>query len=137
MPLARYLVYRGRPQIYVAPTADSSDGWQALMRTVAIESGAFVISAIQHTPADAYPADFPVALPDGQQAISSGGTCILDSNGDYLAGPLRGEEGILVADCDLRGAFAAKNWFDVTGHYSREDVLVPLLEADPTPLSRP
>jgi hypothetical protein len=42
-----------------------------------------------------------------------------------------------VADCDLRGAFAAKNWFDVTGHYSREDVLVPLLEADPTPLSGP
>ncbi|MDT7546745.1 MAG: nitrilase [Actinomycetota bacterium] len=137
MPLARYVVYRGRPQIYVAPTADSSDGWQALMRTVAIESGAFVISAIQHTPADAYPADFPVALPDGQQAISSGGTCILDSNGDYLAGPLRGEEGILVADCDLRGAFAAKNWFDVTGHYSREDVLVPLLEAAPTTLAGP
>ena len=29
MPLARYAVYRGGPQIWVAPTADDSDGWLA------------------------------------------------------------------------------------------------------------
>jgi hypothetical protein len=43
---------------------------------------------------------------------------------------LYGEEGILVADCDLRSALTHKSWFDVTGHYSREDVLIPLLTAD-------
>jgi nitrilase len=129
MPLARYAVYRGGPQIYVAPTADSSDGWQALMRTIAIESGAFVISAIQYTPTSAYPKDFPVALPDSD-TISPGGSCIVGAgDSGYLAEPLYGDEGILLADCDLRTAFAHKSWFDVTGHYSREDVLIPLLTA--------
>ena len=40
-----------------------------------------------------------------------------------IAGPLRGEEGILYADCDLRESLRAKRWFDVVGHYAREDVL--------------
>ena len=42
MPLARWAVYQGAPQIWVAPTADDSDGWIASMRHIAIESGAFV-----------------------------------------------------------------------------------------------
>jgi nitrilase len=127
MPLARYAVYRGGPQIFVAPTADPSDGWQALARTIAIESGAFVISPIQYVPASAYPSDFPVPLPDGVDVFSRGGTCIIDpQDGDYLAGPLYGEEGVLYAECDLRGAISNKGWFDVTGHYSCEDVLLPL-----------
>jgi nitrilase len=127
MPLARYAVYRGGAQIYLAPTADSSDGWQALARAIAIESGAYVISPIQYVPASAY-VDFPVALPDGITTVSRGGTCIVEpDDGEYLAGPLYGEEGVLVADCDLRSAITSKGWFDVTGHYSREDVLVPLL----------
>jgi nitrilase len=129
MPLARYAVYQGGPQIYVAPTADDSDGWQALMRTVAIESGAFVVSAIQYTPTSAYPKDFPVQLPDST-TLSNGGTCIVGAgDSGYLAEPLYGDEGILVADCDLRAALTHKSWFDVTGHYSCEDALVRLLTA--------
>src|SRR4051812_10787874 len=127
MPLARYAVYRGGAQIYLEPTADSSDGWQALARAIAIESGAYVISPIQYVPASAYE-NFPVPLPDGMTTVSRGGTCIVEpDDGGYLAGPLYGEEGVLVAECDLRAAITNKGWFDVTGHYSREDVLVPLL----------
>ena len=44
MPLARWRVYQGGPQLWVAPTADDSDGWLASMRHIAIESGAHVIS---------------------------------------------------------------------------------------------
>ncbi len=40
-----------------------------------------------------------------------------------VAGPLYGEEGIVVADCDLRAGLHAKRWFDAVGHYSRADVL--------------
>jgi predicted amidohydrolase len=128
MPLARYAVYRGGPQIYAAPTADPSKGWQALMRAVAIESGAFVVSAIQYVPSSAYPADFPVPLPKGEDTISPGGSCIIGAgDSGYLVEPLYGEEGILQAECDLRNALTHKSWFDVTGHYSREDVLMPLL----------
>ena len=66
MPLARYAVYRGGPQIWVAPTADDSDGWLASMRHIAIESGAFVISVPQYIPRSAFPADFPVPLPEAE-----------------------------------------------------------------------
>ena len=56
MPLARYAVYRGGPQIWVAPTADDTDGWLASMRHIAIESGAFVVSVPQYIPRGRVPA---------------------------------------------------------------------------------
>ncbi len=45
-----------------------------------------------------------------------------------VAGPLYGEEGMLVHDCDLRLGLHAKRWFDAVGHYSREDVLADLAQ---------
>jgi nitrilase len=125
MPLARYAVYRGGPQIWVAPTADDSDGWLASMRHIAIESGAFVVSVPQYIPAAAFPADFPVPLPEGKEIFGRGGAAIVDPDGEVIAGPLYGEEGMLIADCDLRRGLHAKRLFDAVGHYSREDVLAP------------
>ena len=124
MPLARYAVYRGGPQIWVAPTADDSDGWLASMRHIAIESGAFVVSAPQYIPASAFPADFPVPLPEGKDVFGRGGAAIVEPTwGEVIAGPLYGEEGMVVADCDLRRGLHAKRWFDAVGHYSRVEVL--------------
>jgi nitrilase len=123
MPLARYAVYKGGPQIWVAPTADDSDGWLASMRHIAIESGAFVISVPQYIPASAFPADFPIPLPEGKDVFGDGGAAIVEPTwGNVIAGPLRGEEGMLVADCDLKAGLHAKRWFDAVGHYSRADV---------------
>jgi len=124
MPLARYRVYREGPQIWVAPTADDSDGWLASMRHIAIESGAFVVSVPQFIPAGAFPQDFPVALPAEPRVFGRGGAAVIEpSGGEVIAGPLYGEEGIVVAECDLRRGLHAKRWFDAVGHYSREDVL--------------
>ena len=36
-----------------------------------------------------------------------------------IAGPLYGEEGIVIADCDLRVGLHAKRCFDAAGHYGR------------------
>ena len=124
MPLARYAVYKGGPQIWVAPTGDDSDGWLASMRHIAIESGAFVVSVPQYIPTSAFPDDFPVDLPEGKDVLGSGGAAIIEPQaGEVIAGPLYGEEGMVIADCDLRAGLHAKRWFDVVGHYSREDVL--------------
>jgi nitrilase len=125
MPLARWAVYQSGPQIWLAPTADDSDGWQASMRHIAIESGAFVVSAPQFIPRSAFPDDFPLELPD-REIFGNGGAVIVDPAwGDVIAGPLYGEEGMLVADCDLRRGLHAKRWFDAVGHYGRADVLAP------------
>jgi nitrilase len=124
MPLARYRVYRDGPQIWLAPTADDTDGWLASVRHIAIESGAFVVSAPQYIPASAFPADFPAPLPEGRETFGEGGAAIVEpTNGKAIAGPLYGREGIVAADCDLREGLRAKRWFDAAGHYSREDVL--------------
>jgi nitrilase len=123
MPLARWAVYGGGPQIWVAPTADDSDGWQASMRHIAIESGAFVVAVPQYIPGSAFPADFPATV-DRERVYGRGGAVIVEPTwGGVIAGPLYDREGLVMADCDLRAGLHAKRWFDVVGHYGRHDVL--------------
>jgi nitrilase len=123
MPLARWEVYRQGPQIWLAPTADDSDGWLATVRHIAIESGAFVISVPQYIPRTAFPEDFPLELPD-QEVFGRGGAAIVDPTwGELIAGPLYDQEGMILADCDLRRGLHAKRWFDAVGHYSGEAAL--------------
>jgi len=125
MPLARYALYRQGPQIWVAPTADDEDGWLASMRHIAIESGAFVVSVPQYIPRSAFPDDFPAELPD-KEVFGNGGAAIVEpGDGEVIAGPLYGQEGMIVADCDLRVGLHAKRFFDAVGHYGREEVLAP------------
>jgi nitrilase len=124
MPMARYALYQHGPQIWVAPTADDEDGWVASMRHIAIESGAFVVSVPQYIPRSAFPDDFPVPLPDVEEFNRGGALIAEPSEGELLAGPLYGEEGMVMADCDLRAGLHAKRFFDAVGHYGREDVLV-------------
>jgi predicted amidohydrolase len=125
MPLARWAVYQGAPQIWAAPTADDSDGWLATVRHIAIESGAFVVSVPQYIPGSAFPEDFPIAI-DRDTIYGRGGAAIIEpTGGDIIAGPTYDAETILVADCDLRAGLHAKRWFDAVGHYSRTDVLTP------------
>jgi len=134
MPMARYAVYRGGPQIWVAPTADDSDGWLASMRHIAIESGAYVVSVPQFIPAAAFPADFPVKLPPDREVFGRGGAVVVEpAEGEVIAGPLYDAEGMLVVDCDLRRGLHAKRVFDSVGHYGREDALVAAEHGSPPP----
>ena len=123
MPLARWAVYQGTPQIWCAPTADDSDGWVASMRHIAMESGAFVVSVPQYIPGSAFPEDFPVEV-DRDYVYGRGGAVVVEPTwGNVIAGPLYDAEGIVYADCDLRVGLHAKRWFDAVGHYGRTDVL--------------
>jgi nitrilase len=125
MPLARWRVYQGGPQLWIAPTADDSDGWLASIRHIAIESGAFVVSVPQYIPGAAFPEDFPLPV-ERDRIYGRGGAAIVEpTGGEVIAGPLYDAEGIVTADCDLRAGLHAKRWFDAVGHYSRTDVLSP------------
>ena len=119
MPLARNELYEKGVQIWVAPTADDSDGWLATMRHIAIESGAFVVSVPQYIERNDFPDDFPVPLPD-DEVFGRGGAAIIEPRGGkIIAGPLYGEEGMVISDIDLKVGLSAKRWFDVVGHYKR------------------
>jgi nitrilase len=84
------------------------------------------VAVPQFIPRSAFPEDFPVDLPNREVYGRGGAVVVEPTSGDIVAGPLYGEEGMLIHDCDLRDGLHAKRWFDVVGHYSREEVLATL-----------
>lgn len=124
MPAARQRLHRGGVDMWLAPTADDRDVWQALMRAYAFEAGAFVLSPVQYLRRDHFPDDFPLAqeLAGCPDELLEGNSLIVDPWGNVLAGPLAGREDILYADCDPGAVLAARRVFDVAGHYGRPDL---------------
>ncbi len=135
MPLARMSMYAKGVELYVAPTADSRDSWQATIRHIACEGRCFVLSACQFVTKEMYPADFEARdeLDGAPDVLSRGGSAIIAPLGDYVAGPLFNEEGILVANLDLALVAQGKFDFDVAGHYARPDVFRLIVNEQPAP----
>jgi nitrilase len=124
MPLARFALYESGVELYVASTADDSEGWQSTLAHIARESRAFVISPSHFQRASSYPDDFPLRrLLEGLDVIGRGGSAILGPDGNYLAGPLWDDEGILYAELDPQRLAEERQRFDPVGHYHRPDVL--------------
>jgi nitrilase len=124
MPLARMAIYGKGVELYLAPTADSRDVWQATVRHIACEGRCFVLGCNQFVTKSMYPQDL-----DGLEDLASqpeimcrGGSVIISPLGEVLAGPLFDQEGILYADLDLGQIARSKFDLDVTGHYARPDV---------------
>jgi nitrilase len=124
MPFARMALYEQGVEIYLAPTADARKSWQATLQHIASEGRCFVLGCNQFVTRSMVP-DYVLALEefqDGEDILCRGGSAIVDPYGQYLAGPIWDQEGILIADLDLAEITRAKFDFDVTGHYSRPDV---------------
>lgn len=124
MPLARMAMYGKGIDIYLAPTADARDTWQATLRHIACEGRCFVLGCNQFVTRSMYPdwleeRENLDALPD---IVCRGGSAIVSPLGDILAGPLYGEEGILLAAIDMTEIPRSRFDFDVTGHYARPDL---------------
>ena len=133
MPLARATMYAKGVQIYVAPTADCRDTWQATMQHIALEGRCFVLGCNQFVTRAMYPEDLRAssevqALPE---EVCRGGSVVYSPQGERLAGPLYGAEGTLVVDLDMREIARGKYDFDPVGHYGRNDVF--RLSVDETP----
>ena len=124
MPLVRNAIYEFGTQILAAPTWDKSPNWIQSMQHIAREGGLFVISTCMALKMDDIPDEyeFKKLYPKGREWINVGNSSIIAPNGQFLAGPLEAEEGILYADIDLQQIIKAKRMFDVVGHYSRPDV---------------
>ncbi|MEE1926380.1 carbon-nitrogen hydrolase family protein [Pseudomonas sp. 148P] len=121
MPLLRTAMYAKGVQVWCAPTVDERDVWQASMRHIAHEGRLFLVSACQVQPS---PAALGIEVPhwDAARPLIQGNSVIVGPLGEVLAGPLRGEEGLISAGIDLEELVRARYDFDVVGHYSRPDV---------------
>lgn len=135
MPMARMAIYGKGPQIYVAPTADHRDRWQATMKHIALEGRCFVLGCNQFVTKDMYPADLEgiEELNDMPEILCRGGSVIVSPQGEVIDGPLYDGEGILYAELDLDEVVRGKIDFDVTGHYSRSDIFKLIVNEEPMP----
>ncbi len=123
MPLARMGLYQQGIDIYLAPTADCRDSWQATLTHIACEGRCFVLGCNQYLTREHYPPDLQKLLQHDHPSLpSTGGSVIISPLGKVLAGPLYQKEGIIAAEIDPREIIKAKMDFDVIGHYARPDV---------------
>jgi len=123
MPLARTYYYAQGVQFYCAPTVDDRTVWTPLMQTIAVEGRCFVLSAVQHMRRRNAPSDYECA--DGNEpetVLINGGSCIVSPFGELLAGPVFGEDCLLVAELETNELARGKYDLDTVGHYSRPDI---------------
>lgn len=124
MPLARFALYAQDIELYLAPTWDCGETWQASMNHIAREGGCFVLSSATAVQGSDLPDSFPerdrLYTPD--EWINAGDAVIIKPFGGVIAGPLHQEKSILYADIDLDDARAARKSLDVSGHYNRPDL---------------
>ena len=138
MPLARMAMYGKGVELYLAPTADARDTWQATLRHIACEGRCFVLGCNQFVTKAMYPDDLEGLedLADQPEVICRGGSAIISPLGEVLAGPLYDQEGMLFADLDLAEIARGKFDFDVVGHYARPDVFQLIVKERPMPSVR-
>jgi nitrilase len=122
MPLARMAMYQKGVEIYLAPTADSRDTWQATLRHIACEGRCFVLGCNQYVTKNMYPAELQPELADQSEVMCRGGSAIISPLGEVLAGPMYDQEGILYAELNLDEVAQGKYDLDVVGHYNRPDI---------------
>jgi nitrilase len=126
MPLARAALYADGTQIHLAPTWDASESWVSTLRHIAREGRVYVMGVNQCVRATDIGDDVPgrdTLWKGHDDVLCPGNTTIVAPSGDVVAGPLRGEEGMLLADLDLDEVVTARQMNDPVGHYARPDVL--------------
>ncbi len=125
MPLARFALYAQNIEIYVAPTWDSGESWLASMQHIAREGGCWVIGCATSLEAADIPDDVPYRdelFPDKDEWVNPGDAVVYKPFGGIVAGPMRREKGLLIADLDAAATQASRRKFDASGHYARPDI---------------
>lgn len=134
MPLARYALYAQGVEIYIAPTYDSGNDWNATLQHIAREARCYVIGCGNLLRASDLPDDFPdkaSLYPDAGEWINPGDSCVIAPGGDWLVEPLHQSEGILYSSIDPDKVAVARRSLDVAGHYSRPDIFQLQVKSEP------
>jgi nitrilase len=103
--------------------ANLSDIVQMVSRALAYQMKAFVINAVSTINEEMFK-QLPLTEQHSAYMAQQGrGSSIIGPSGDFLAGPMGNEEGILYADVALADLVSPKVVQDFSGHYNRFDLL--------------
>jgi predicted amidohydrolase len=126
MPLARHALHESGEDVHVALWPTVHEMHQIASRQYAFEGRCFVLAAGSVMRASQLPEELE-AHPDkvgrADQWVLRGGSAIIGPDGYYLREPIYDAEAIIVADLDLGRVVEERMTLDVTGHYSRPDLL--------------
>jgi nitrilase len=137
MPLARYALYAGGVQIYLAATWDRGEPWLSTLRHIAKEGRVVVVGCGMALRKVDLPDHFEFKQRFYQPAdewINVGDSAIVNPEGEFIAGPLHEQEGILYAEIDPVQMRGPKWILDVAGHYARPDVFELIVHTEARPL---
>ena len=125
MPLARQVLHISREDIHIAAWPWVKEMSQVASRHYAFEGRCFVLACggimrVRDLPQELESLESLRSQPDA--LILKGGSAIIGPDGKLLAGPIAGEETILIAELDFSVITRESLTLDVTGHYARPDV---------------
>ena len=126
MPLARQALHESGEDIHVALWPTVHEMHQVASRQYAFEGRCFVLAAGSLMRASALPPELeahPDKVTEPEQWIMRGGSAIIGPDGSYIAEPVYDTPAILVTDLELDRVREERMTLDVTGHYSRPELL--------------
>ncbi|MEM6749646.1 MAG: carbon-nitrogen hydrolase family protein [Planctomycetota bacterium] len=128
LPLARAALHAQGENVHAMIWPGARRNTELLTRSVAFEGRSYVLSASGLLRPSDVPAGFPGrdrlvhGVADGD-FYCDGGSCIAGPDGEWLVEPQVGEEGVYSAELDLAVVRGERQNLDISGHYSRPDVL--------------
>jgi nitrilase len=125
LPMARAALHAQGEDLHIAIWPGSARNTERLTPVIAEEGRSFVASVSGvFTRAD-IPADHPVAamLVSAPEILANGGSCLAAPDGTWIIPPAGPGEILLTAVIDHADVRRARQNFDISGHYSRPDVL--------------
>lgn len=126
MPLARAAMYGMGENLHVAVWPGSERNTVDLTKHIAREGRSFAISVSGLMNREAIPSSIPHAdliKEKSPEIMANGGSCIAAPDGNWIIPPIVNQEGIFIAELDIKRVFEERQNFDPSGHYSRPDVL--------------
>ena len=126
MPLARQALHDTGEDVHVALWPTVHEMHQIASRQYAFEGRCFVLAAGSLMRASQLPKELevhPSRVSSADQWVLRGGSAIIGPDGYYVRDPVHDAEAVIVADLDLGRVREERMTLDVTGHYSRPELL--------------
>jgi len=126
IPLLRSALHAQGENLHVAVWPGSPGLTRDITRFMALEGRSFILSACCTLTRDQIPADIPhrdLIVASVPETLAGGGSCIASPTGEWVIPPVDGSEQLLVAELPLSTVYEERQNFDLSGHYSRPDVV--------------